>query len=55
MDKRVILKELLIANKENPIRAAKLIIANEEKQKRSDELVIGNAGKERQITVKAIA
>ena len=42
MDKRVILKELLLANKENPIRAAKLIIDIEENEKRSEELAIAN-------------
>jgi hypothetical protein len=55
MDKRVILKELLIANRENPKRVAKLIIAIKEKEKRSAELVIGNVEKEKQINGIAIA
>ena len=49
MDKRIILKELLLANKENAIRTTELKIANKEKEKYSAELAIADEEKAKRI------
>jgi signal transduction histidine kinase len=55
MDRRIILKALLVGKKENEIRSAELIIANEEKEKRSAELSIANEEKAKRVRELVIA